>query len=186
MESLGIRCGEQDWFKGYLKNRIQVVKANNTISGEQMVQCGVPQGSTLGPLLFLIYINDMIDYIGEGVLLFADDTVLYSSDQNYQKATKKLQEKVNTVSYWTRYSELTVNNSKSKTMTIRPNRKPIEGGTIYMERVGLEEVVAYKYLGLITDNELSFKPHVKMGSSYSKPTRKVEENAHRVCSKKCL
>ena len=75
--NIGIRDDLLDWFKSYLMNRQQRVVLNNTNSDWRPLSAGVPQGSILGPLLFLIYINDIVNDISSQIRLFADDTSLY-------------------------------------------------------------------------------------------------------------
>ena len=80
LQQYGIRGIALEWFRNYLTNRTQVVKYNNVVSRKETIICGVPQGSVLGPLLFLLYINDI--YNSSQILsfiLFADDTNIFCS-----------------------------------------------------------------------------------------------------------
>lgn len=168
---------ENEWFKGYLSHRTQKVKVNGILSGAAEVTCGVPQGSTLGPLLFLIYVNDIVDHIPSELLLFADDTVIYSIKNTHNETVEDLQNSINQLMLWTQNSKLTINAAKSKIMTIWPGKGKDRKVNIRQEnsqtsnisttkalKMGntvLEEVKVYKYQGLKIDNELKFKIHVR-------------------------
>ena len=85
LEWYGIRGNSLDWFHSYLSNRKQFVQYNQSISHTETMPCGVPQGSVLGPLLFIIYTNDLPNCLQYSkAILFADDTTVYSSSKNIQ------------------------------------------------------------------------------------------------------
>lgn len=95
--------------------------------------------------------------------MFADDTVLYTSGITELSASRKLQENIDILMLWMRDSQLTINASKSKTMTISPYlRLPTKPTVIKMGTTNLDEVKTYKYLGLTIDSQLNFKPHLNM------------------------
>lgn len=168
LESVGIMNSELDWFRCDLGDRTQVVKVNGLLSGEQGVWCGAPQGSTLGPLLFLIYINDVTSFVSCPLISFADDTVLFTSDSTLESTVSHLQEGLDKLMLWTRNSKLTINAMKSKLMIINPkkmkraDRACSEGELeVYMGPTKLEQVKTYKYLGVTIDKDLNFKQHLK-------------------------
>ena len=77
----GVRGPPLEWFSSYLNDRTKQVLCNNQLSGTLKINCGVPQGSILGPLLFLIYVNDFSSCITKGkTIMFADDTILFFSE----------------------------------------------------------------------------------------------------------
>ncbi len=84
---------ESDWFKSFLSERTQKVKIGDITSESMSITCRVPQGSILGPLLFLCYVNDMEMAVKCNLLLYADDSVLLTSDKNpkwYRKRSRKI------------------------------------------------------------------------------------------------
>ena len=84
MPSYGVTNIELNWFENYLFQRYQTVSCENEKSEKQPVFCGVPQGSILGPILFLMFFNDFVDCIKHAeVIKFADDTVIYFSNSNF-------------------------------------------------------------------------------------------------------
>ena len=82
LEAIGLDADGLRWFRSYLSDRAQLVDVYGTCSSFANVTCGVPQGSILGPLLFLIYVNDMAGAINEKILLYADDTAILISDKH--------------------------------------------------------------------------------------------------------
>ena len=101
------------WVRSYLTNRKQRVMVNGKFSNWDAVEYGVPQGSTLGPLLFIMYTNDMTDNIrNSDVLLYADDTVLYRSDSDADRNHRNLQGDLNRLYRWCNNNGLTINSKK--------------------------------------------------------------------------
>ena len=113
MKVYGIRGTVSLWFENYLKNRTQITFYSDVLSDPMRVTCGVPQGSILGPILFLLYINDLINCSDKlKFILFADDTnILYSHD-NFYDLCKFLNEELCNVSQWFNYNKLSLNTSQ--------------------------------------------------------------------------
>jgi len=95
LDRYGFRGQVNDWFKNYLKNKSQVVNIINNVSHPKSIVHGVPQGSTLGPLLFLVYINNIFDNLNSEFILYADDDTIIiptkSLDELFDKANSSLQ-----------------------------------------------------------------------------------------------
>lgn len=110
LEHYGIRGVALDWIKNYFCDRLQYVQYNDCISKSNLIQCGVPQGSILGPLLFLLYIND-ISYVSNvlDLILFADDTNLFYSHKDLSHLTSILNCEMNKLSEWFIVNKLSIN-----------------------------------------------------------------------------
>ena len=122
----GIRGTALDWFERYLTNRKQTVKSNDVKSVPQTITCGVPQGSVLGPLLFLIYINDIhksSSYFS--FILFADDTNLFSSGKNLKMLCKRANIELQKVSIWLKANKLTLNVTKTQYIIFKSRKKKL-------------------------------------------------------------
>ena len=146
------------WFKSYL-TRTQVVNFNSLTSPELTVISGIGQGTILGPLLFIFYINDMTSVIKNlKVNMYADDCVLYTSGNEWNRMTQKIQPEIDNVSRWCDANRLKVNISKSKVLLFGSRHKLGKIDFSYkvnLDGLPLEFTNKYKYLGVTLDSELN-------------------------------
>lgn len=145
------------WIRSFLTNRSQYVSANNFDSSTTPVRSGVPQGSVLGPLLFLIYINDLPNNISSTMRLFADDCVIYRQISNNNDITT-LQTDLTNVLNWCKLWQMELNVSKCKSMRISRNTTACPN--YFLNSTVLDPVPSYKYLGVHITNNLSWKHHI--------------------------
>ena len=150
------------WFENYLSNRQQRVVINGQESPWGTIKAGVPQGSVLGPLLFLIYINDLTNQVQSSeVRLFADDTILYVIVDNPAGNPAALKDDLDRIKHWA--AEWIVNFSppKTKTMTLAKKKLPHAVPPINFGDTQIDEVQSHKHLGLILSHDLSWKEHIE-------------------------
>ena len=160
----GIRNKNLDWCTNYLNNRSQKTLANGVLSSAKGVTCGVPQGSVLGPLFFILYVNDVQKAVrGSRLQLYADDTVIYAEGGNSQEAIDKLQPSLVQFTDWCKANKLSLNATKTKLMVFgtRPKVKKAKEAVVRIENLPLQMVPTYKYLGITLDSTLSFNYHVR-------------------------
>ena len=152
------------WIKNYLSGRHQRVVLNGTHSQWLPVCSGVPQGSILGPLLFLIYINDLSNLAlsqGAKILLYADDILLYKPI-NTPIDFDDLQADINTIAHWISSNHLTVNSSKTKCMLISWKRSQAHHlPPLNLNGSVIQPVEHYKYLGVWISSDLTWTKHVE-------------------------
>ena len=158
----GIRGNVLQWFNSYLTNRYQYVKYNNTPSDMKNITCGVPQGSILGLLLFLLYIND-IESVSNifSSILFADDITLFCSSKNLQELTAIVNNELGNIMQWLNANKLSLNIDKTNLMLFRPKGKNEICPSIHICGASIIEVDSAKFLGMVIDNRLNWVEHVK-------------------------
>ena len=161
LSKLGIRGNILEWFKDYLQFRKQRVVIKGEKSDWGVIGAGVPQGSVLGPLLFLIYINDIVECIDCGIKLFADDTILHLEFDNPEMATNKLNKNLDNISKWANDWLVKFSEQKTKAMNIslKPNTQVLNFPLIF-NGVPLEEVKEHKHLGITLNNKLKWTDHI--------------------------
>ena len=159
----GLQDMNLQWCTNYLSNRTQRALVNNVISDNCPALCGVPQGSVLGPLFFILYVNDVQDAVnGAHLQLYADDTVLVAQGLNSREAVNQLQPALNQYSAWRRANKLSLNVSKTTLMPVgtRHKVKKARESRVTMEGEKLQVVPTYKYLGFVVDTTLSLNCYV--------------------------
>ena len=157
----GVRGNALQWFKSYLSDRKQYVTYNGVSSPVNNITCGVPQGSILGPLLFLLYINDLGCVSSSTTsILFADDTNLFKTGNDLNKMQEELNFELSKISHWLKVNKLSLNIGKTHFMVFTNKKKRLDELNIMIDGIKIEEVRKTKFLGVIIDNKLSWKDHV--------------------------
>ena len=175
LEHYGILHTELQWFSSYLSNRIQYVEIENTKSPLQKISTGVPQGSILGPLLFLIYINDLHTASNFISIMYADDTNLLSTICNFTGDTSShssfsdnVNKELTKVSDWLAVNKLSLNVDKTKFMIFHTKQKQLSHEQIPNIKINnqqVERVKNFKFLGVLIDHNLTWNNHVTLISN---------------------
>ena len=196
----GFRGICQNWFKSYLFDRNQCVKINSYYSDYRKIRMGVPQGSVLGPLLFLIYINSIFELKLHGALVaFADDMALVYDDVSNDNIIKKINIDLVKLSSWFEFHGMVLS-EKSKAMFFQITGQPISGycGIKYhvincdkayccnTRCLDIECVSDLKYLGVNLDSHLNWKSHVTQVSNYLSHLLRKLFILRRLCPHKIL
>ena len=164
LQVYGIRGIALSWFRDYLSNRLQYVTFNKHSSDLLSVKCGVPQGSILGPLLFLLYINDITRTSSLlSFILFADDTNIFYSHKNLHSLVEILNHEIPKVCTWFKCNKLSLNINKTnfvhfKLSNTNANDLPIN---ILIDGVPLERKNHTKFLGVFIDEHLNWNEHIR-------------------------
>ena len=152
--------------ESYLTNRTQFVLLNGKRSHKKVIQSGVPQGSVLGPLFFIVYINDLPLHLNKQTenTLFADDSALYTANRNIPTINNTLQDSLDKTHAWCNKNSMVIHPDKTKSMIIAPRQKL----QIYKPKLNLtlgtskiEEVKEHKMLGVTIDTGLTWNKHIE-------------------------
>jgi hypothetical protein len=180
LNTYGIRGLANDWIKSYLTGRKQYVSFNQHSSSSSNITCGVPQGSILGPLLFLLYINDLpTSSPSSSFIIFADDTNIIFSHEDPLTLESLINKELNNISNWFKLNKLSLNIDKTNFMIFKNkhSNKPDIDVTIKIDNKVINKVSTTKFLGILIDNNLSWKSHnshvTKTISKYNGIIRKV-------------
>jgi hypothetical protein len=176
LRKYGIQGSSLSWFISYLKNRTQVVAFNNKVSSEKSIGIGVPQGTILGPILFLLFVNDISNHIlNASINIYADDVVLYFSDKNINVLQKTLQQSLDSVHEWYKRNKLSLSVEKCTSMVINNSKKKcLDSFQLTLDGVMIDNLNKTKYLGLTIDNKFHWQEHI------SQVATKVNANNYRL------
>lgn len=165
MEAYGITGKTLDLFTSYLSNRLQYISYENKSTDMLEVKCGVPQGSILGPLLFLIYVNDLANVSSLlKPIMFADDTNLFFSHKNIKTLFETVNHELIKIAEWLKANKLSLNVDKTTyTLFHKPRFKdniPLRLPNIFIENKSIKQANATKFLGIIIDENLNWDHHL--------------------------
>ena len=169
LSQYGIQDDELNFFQSYLENRIQCCSVNGKLSDRQKIEYGVPQGSIIGPLLFIIYLNELRLFVTNAqISMYADDTTLYNRIKSVSEIKDNLIPAFLKICDWLRSNKLSLNTVKTEIMVTgsqnklnsmdsdpvtTPYRISIDGFTIKRTKV-------VKYIGLVVDGALTWSQHI--------------------------
>ena len=163
VEYYGVRGIARNWFASYLYNRQQTVVINNTASDPQNITYGIPQGSVLGPLLFLIYINDfhssskLFDFH-----LFADDANLFYKHKNLATLQTNINAELTNVHTWLCANKLSFNIKNPNFVIFHPAQRKLQFNVnLFLNNKQLRPEKCIKYLGILINSQISWKPQIE-------------------------
>ena len=169
LQSYGLSEKAIKWFQSYLLDRHQYVAVNGVTSSMTSIKCGLPQGTVLGPLLFILFINDLPkSIINSSTDIFTDDTTLTKSS-HYSDVSilrRNLQEDVSRLNIWYNKNSMVLSHTKTKTMLVTGKRlgkklnKEDKSINIYLNDKQIEQVSSQKLLGIIIDDKVTFTKHI--------------------------
>ena len=167
----GIRSNAHDWLISYLSNRNQLVEVSGHKSEPLKITSGVPQGSVLGPILFLIYMNDIANSSRlVKFLLFADDTTVYQSDKSLENLINTMNNECDKLAKWLAINRLTLNTKKTKYILFSSSHKlnklrNTTLATIQINNSPIEKCEFFKFLGVYLQDNMKWNKHACFVSS---------------------
>ena len=192
LEIYSIRWTTFNWFTSYLANRSLQVKCNNVVSDEYKIEYGTAQGSCIGPLIFILFCNDIYKNIQESsILLFADDTTLYNSNCDIDYLYWIMSHELNLLFDWFKANKLSFNLRKTVCMAFFVAQDGAQ--TVSIGEIKIANVYTTKFLGIHIDDQLNWKHHytvlynrLKLNKRMLQITKKYSNNfykkRHLLCS----
>ena len=161
LEMYGLDLNVQNFMKNYMSCRKQQTIVNGFCSPPENITCGTAQGSILGPLIFILYVNDIFTSLDleASIHMYADDTLLVCKADDIHSVTLKAQEVFLKMSSWCEANKLTINMEKTKYMVIKHAKPPLEP-VFEIKNVKLSTVHHYEYLGFLLDDKLTMNDYL--------------------------
>ena len=181
LATYGIRSKTLEWIIDFLSNRTQKVLVGGKISDPVNVVSGIPQGTILGPLLFICYSNDLPKTIKSKIRIYADDTLVYNCINTIDDCIL-LQRDLAELEKWAKEWQTEFKPLKCKLLTITNQRSPLKF-TYHINNVPIKEANFVKYLGVVIDAKLTWKEHIKQVLSKSNASLAFLQHNLRACSR---
>lgn len=172
IKASGAKDNVVNWFNSYVSDRQQAVHVNGSNSTPMNVTCGVPQGSILGPLLFIIYVNDMAGSVNCDLFLYADDSAIIVNGKDVYEIESKLSAELEKLSYWLDENKLSLHFGKTKSILFASRKRlsNVSEMNIKCNNVDISSTSKVKYLGAVLDQDMS---GVSMGTNAVKKINSV-------------
>ena len=169
LQYYGIGGTALEWFKSYLSNRKQYISSKDASENCLDIICGVPQGSILGPLLLLIYVNCLFKASNPLMeVKFADDANLFLSHKNIDTHFASMNKEIENVSRWFKSNKLSLNADETTSLLFHPLSKrqslPQTLPNLLIENIHIKREYVTKFLGVFIDENLSWKQHIDIVS----------------------
>ena len=182
IENYGLRGKAFNLINSYMANRKQFVQFLNEKSDPALIHYGVPRRSVLGPLLFLLYINDISNTTPNGdFIMYADDTNIFVAGNTWQGVYTKANEVLSYINDYMISNQLHINKTKCNYMYFRPSisnyqvcARSREMFKLYINGKAIKQVASTKFLGVIIDEDLSWIPHIEYLNKKLKPCCEME------------
>ena len=167
LEYYGIRNNSLKWFENYLHKRQQYLHADDITTNLQRIRCGVPQGSILGPLLFLIYVNDLNKSSTKlQPIMFADDTNLFYSHKNINVLFNTVNKELEKIDEWFKSNKLSLNVKKTNYIFFHKKTQrdniPLKLPELVLDKKKINRVHCTKFLGVVLNEHLSWENHISI------------------------
>ena len=155
LNQIGVEDKQLNLFKSYLDNRKQIVVVDGIKSETESIKAGCPQGSRLGPLLFIIYINDLTENLESDIIIFADDTTILATGRNSNETSAQLGRDLNKIKEWALKWKISFNATKTKDM-IFTNKTVIQTPALTFDNTNIKRVTSHRHLGIILTSTLDW------------------------------
>ena len=160
LSALGFSTESLKWFSSFLQDRTQCVRVNGSLSSVEYLKSGIPQGTVLGPVLFLIFINDLPSVVKNESSIFADDTTMFTFGEDLAYSCRSLTLDLNAASHWAKVWGMLYNAEKSQHLTVRSKHVRVSSPSISMGGVTVPQVDHHKHLGIHFNKSLTWTDHV--------------------------